>query len=59
LRQAEGLQIEETSDTTFIFTAGPAAPLIDDLGLAGDDVLIRRANLEDVFLRLTGRGLLE
>ena len=55
----EGLQIEESLDTTYIFTEDAAAPLVERLGLEGEDVLIRRANLEDVFLRLTGRGLLD
>ncbi len=55
----EGLQVEESPDTTYIFTESAAAPLVERLGLEGEDVLIRRANLEDVFLRLTGRGLLD
>jgi lipooligosaccharide transport system ATP-binding protein len=59
LAGAEGVRVEHGEDADFLYTAGPAAPLVEELRLDGDDVLVRRANLEDVFLRLTGRGLLD
>ncbi len=58
LHHIEGLQVEDTGEALFIFTEGPGAPIAAQLGLPAD-ILIRRANLEDVFLRLTGRGLLD
>ncbi len=58
LQHVEGLQVEDTGDALYIFTEGVGAPIAVRLGLP-EDVLIRRANLEDVFLRLTGRGLLD
>jgi lipooligosaccharide transport system ATP-binding protein len=58
LQRIEGLQVEDTGEALFIFTEGPGAPIAAQLGLPAD-ILIRRANLEDVFLRLTGRGLLD
>jgi lipooligosaccharide transport system ATP-binding protein len=59
LRHAEGVTLEETTDTTYAFVPGPAAPLLARLDLPAEGVTVRPANLEDVFLRLTGRGLLE
>src|SRR5579875_84451 len=41
-RAIEGLQIEESADTIYIFTDDAAAPLVEQLGLHGEDVLIRR-----------------
>jgi len=59
LRLTEGVTLEETADTTYVFVPGPAAPLLARLDLPAEGVSVRPANLEDVFLRLTGRGLLE
>jgi lipooligosaccharide transport system ATP-binding protein len=48
---------ESTGETVFCYTDDPA-PLIADLdGRGGLRYLHRRANLEDVFLKLTGRDL--
>ncbi len=48
---------ESTGETIFCYTHDPA-PLIADLDLRGDlRYLHRRASLEDVFLKLTGREL--
>lgn len=48
---------ERTGETAFCYTHDPA-PLISDLdGRDGLRYLHRRANLEDVFLKLTGREL--
>ncbi|MDP2948785.1 MAG: ABC transporter ATP-binding protein [Chloroflexota bacterium] len=55
-----GLTVEEVEDILYIYARtadGRAA--IADLMLGGEKVIYRHANLEDVFLRLTGRGLLE
>jgi len=55
-----GLQVEDSGDTLFIYATGTATPALARLGLeSSEQVLVRRANLEDVFLRLTGRGLFE
>jgi len=55
----EGLQIEDTGDTIYLFCDGPVGSLAMRFEDAADDIFVRRANLEDVFLRLTGRGLLD
>jgi lipooligosaccharide transport system ATP-binding protein len=59
LSAAEGVRVEIADDTLYLYTDGPAAQLVAELGLSTEDVLVRRANLEDVFLKLTGRGLLD
>jgi lipooligosaccharide transport system ATP-binding protein len=54
-RHAE--RCEATGETIFCYTRDPA-PLIADLdGRSGLRYLHRRANIEDVFLKLTGRDL--
>ena len=54
-RHAERCEI--TGETIFCYTNNPA-PLIADLDSRGDlRYLHRRANIEDVFLKLTGRDL--
>ena len=54
-RHAERCEI--TGETLFCYTRDPA-PLIADLDRRGDlRYLHRRANIEDVFLKLTGRDL--
>lgn len=63
-RLAAGFQIEETADVVYVYEV-PAngRPLLDlDLDAferLGAAVVQRRATLEDVFLRLTGRELVE
>jgi lipooligosaccharide transport system ATP-binding protein len=59
---ARGFEVEETHDVAFVFERdGQRA---SDLDLAavealGGEVVLRKASLEDVFLRLTGRELIE
>jgi lipooligosaccharide transport system ATP-binding protein len=52
-----GLTFEDAGDTVSVFDNGELS--LDGDGLAGQQVVYRPANLEDVFLRLTGRGLRE
>lgn len=62
LAAIEGLDVEAGEDTAYIFCREPAATLADHIGgqfAELPEALVRRANLEDVFLRLTGRGLLD
>ncbi len=59
LRSVEGLEVEDTGDTIYGFSSGPVGELAQSLDAGAEDIIVRRANLEDVFLRLTGRGLLE
>jgi lipooligosaccharide transport system ATP-binding protein len=59
LRNIEGVDIEEVEDIVYVLGAGEAgrriAAEIGDPGRA----FLRPGNLEDVFLTLTGRGLLD
>jgi lipooligosaccharide transport system ATP-binding protein len=55
-----GLMVEEVEDILYIYarsTDGRAD--IAELAAESERVVYRHANLEDVFLRLTGRGLVE
>jgi lipooligosaccharide transport system ATP-binding protein len=55
-----GLRVEEVEDILYIYdrtTDGRGD--ISELGAESERVVYRHANLEDVFLRLTGRGLVE
>ncbi|MGI8425218.1 MAG: ABC transporter ATP-binding protein [Actinomycetota bacterium] len=56
-----GERIEELPDRTLIYTPDGEKTLVHlhDQGIATESVLVRRATLEDVFLRLTGRSLVE
>jgi lipooligosaccharide transport system ATP-binding protein len=55
-----GLMVEEVEDLLYVYarTADGRAD-IAELAPESERVVYRRANLEDVFLRLTGRGLVE
>jgi lipooligosaccharide transport system ATP-binding protein len=60
-RLSNGYELEEHEDTIYLFGSDGR---MDDLDLSGiealgSEVIARRASLEDVFLRLTGRGLIE
>jgi lipooligosaccharide transport system ATP-binding protein len=59
LRGVEGVSIEEVEDLVYVFgadeSAGKVAANVGDPNRA----FLRPGNLEDVFLRLTGRGLLD
>jgi len=59
---AQGFEVEETEDVVFVYEQDGRRLSDLDLNAAHElssDVLLRRATLEDVFLRLTGRGLIE
>lgn len=53
-----GARVEDRADTILLYPENGAPPP-EDIGLDGFEVTRRPANLEDVFLRLTGRGLRE
>ncbi len=54
-------RIEHLPDRLLLYTADgdEAAIAVHDMGLRPEQVLVRRSTLEDVFLRLTGRTLVE
>jgi lipooligosaccharide transport system ATP-binding protein len=51
--------VEEVEDILYVYVRGDNGFDPASLKLEGERVVFRRANLEDVFLRLTGRGLAE
>jgi hypothetical protein len=55
----DGVTVEEVEDILYVFVRGSDGLDVSSLSLEADKVVLRRANLEDVFLRLTGRGLVE
>ena len=61
--QLEGLgeRVEHLPDRVLVYSANgeAAAAAVHERGLQPDSVLVRRSSLEDVFLRLTGRTLVE
>jgi lipooligosaccharide transport system ATP-binding protein len=55
-----GLMVEEVEDILYIYArTQDGRAQMADLVLDSKSVAYRQANLEDVFLRLTGRGLVE
>jgi len=59
LEGIQGLVFEDVEDATYVFGLnGEAQSVISELPHAGP-MALRAATLEDVFLRLTGRGLQE
>ena len=54
-------RIEELPDRVLLYTSDGerALELMHARGIRADSALVRRATLEDVFLRLTGRTLVE
>ncbi len=56
-----GERIERLPDRVLIYSEDgeAAAVAVHDRGLRPETVLVRRSSLEDVFLRLTGRSLIE
>jgi lipooligosaccharide transport system ATP-binding protein len=56
-----GDRIEHLAERVILYTddGEAAADAIHARGLRPDSVLVRRSTLEDVFLRLTGRSLIE
>ncbi|MCZ2111215.1 MAG: ABC transporter ATP-binding protein [Dehalococcoidia bacterium] len=59
LRGIAGVAIEEVEDIVYVFGGGHAAARIADAVADPNRAFLRPGNLEDVFLRLTGRGLLD
>jgi lipooligosaccharide transport system ATP-binding protein len=55
----DGLAVEEVEDITYVFGAGEAAGRIAERVGNPNRAFVRPGTLEDVFLRLTGRGLLD
>ncbi len=59
---SNGFTVEETEDTVYLYEAHGrrlASLDLDSFEGVAREVIQRRATLEDVFLRLTGRGLIE
>ena len=56
--RGKGLKFEDTGDSVLVYGEDGDLSVADDW-LDGSQVIKRPANLEDVFLRLTGRGLRE
>ena len=54
----QGIDLEDRGDSLLLYGENGAVSL-EDAGLDGYQVVKRPGNLEDVFLRLTGRGLRE
>jgi lipooligosaccharide transport system ATP-binding protein len=55
----DGVVVEEVEDAVLVFGAGAAAGEVARSVADPSRALVRPGSLEDVFLRLTGRGLLE
>jgi len=61
-RFANGFTVEETEDVVYVYAEdGGRLDRLDagEVTAVAEDVIQRRATLEDVFLKLTGRGLIE
>jgi lipooligosaccharide transport system ATP-binding protein len=56
-----GQRVEVLPDRILLYTddGDAAAAAVHDRGITPVSVLVRRSSLEDVFLRLTGRSLIE
>jgi lipooligosaccharide transport system ATP-binding protein len=63
LEKLEGLadRVEALPDRVLLYTTDgeAAAVAVHGRGLRPESILVRRSTLEDVFLRLTGRSLIE
>lgn len=57
LEGRQGVSVEAVEDMLYVYVQGENGFDIGTLKLEAERVVYRRANLEDVFLRLTGRGL--
>jgi lipooligosaccharide transport system ATP-binding protein len=59
--QGVGKRIEELADRILLYTddADRASADVHDRGVVPEALLVRRSTLEDVFLRLTGRSLVD
>ncbi len=59
LADSDGVTVEEVEDVLYVYVRAADGFDRAALRIDADKVVYRRANLEDVFLRLTGRGLVE
>ncbi len=59
LHGADGVAVEEVEDIVYVFGAGDEARRVAASVADPSLAFLRPGNLEDVFLRLTGRGLLD
>ncbi len=59
LERVTGVTVEEVEDIVYVYVRGDNGFDAAGLDLGAEKLVHRRANLEDVFLRLTGRGLEE
>ncbi len=60
LASLDGITVEDVEDIVFARGLGPDGPrIVSELIALGARARLRPATLEDVFLRLTGRGLIE
>ncbi|MBI2912385.1 MAG: ABC transporter ATP-binding protein, partial [Chloroflexi bacterium] len=59
LAARDGVTVEEVEDILYVYVRAAGGFDRTALRIDADKVVYRRANLEDVFLRLTGRGLVE
>ena len=59
LADLEGVNVEEVEDIVYVYVLSENGFDPTALKLEAARVVYRQANLEDVFLRLTGRGLAE
>ena len=60
LRRRDDLRLEDVESVLYVYgQAQEWEPLLEELALADEEVRLREATLEDVFLQLTGRGLEE
>jgi lipooligosaccharide transport system ATP-binding protein len=57
LEERQDILVEEVEDIVYVFIRGDNGFDPESLQLTADRLVYRHANLEDVFLRLTGRGL--
>lgn len=53
----EGIEVEEVEDMLYVYVRDGNGFDVASLRLEAERIVYRRANLEDVFLKLTGRGL--
>ncbi|MEK6687975.1 MAG: ABC transporter ATP-binding protein, partial [Gemmatimonadota bacterium] len=59
LAGVEGLNVEEVEDIVYVYVLSENGFDPAELKLEATRIVYRQSNLEDVFLRLTGRGLAE
>jgi lipooligosaccharide transport system ATP-binding protein len=57
LERVHGVTVEEVEDIAYVYVRGENEFDVASFQVEAEKVVHRRANLEDVFLRLTGRGL--